>query len=143
MKYITNILFILYSSLLLYIVFFSRRRNGLVWSNKLVNLVPIRHTIRTFSQIEEIGIVNFLSNIFGNIIIFIPLAFFLVNIFGVYTKRQIIFIGFCISFSIEFIQFLLEIGVPDIDDLLLNVTGVVIGIYLYKILWSSFRNQTR
>ncbi|WP_394805603.1 VanZ family protein [Hymenobacter tibetensis] len=143
MKHITNILFILYSSLLLYIVFFSRRRNGLIWSNKLVNLVPIRHTIRTFSQIEEIGIVNFLSNIFGNIIIFIPLAFFLVNIFGVYTKRQIIVIGFCISFSIEFIQFLLEIGVPDIDDLLLNVTGVVIGIYLYKILWSSFRNQTR
>lgn len=143
MKYINNILFLLYSSLLLYIVFFSRRRNGLVWSNKLVNLVPIRHTIRTFSQIEDIGIVNFLSNIFGNIIIFIPLAFFLVNIFGVYTKRQIVFIGFCISFSIEFIQFLLEIGVPDIDDLLLNVTGVVIGIYLYKILWSSFRNQTR
>jgi glycopeptide antibiotics resistance protein len=114
-----------------------------VWRDNLVNLIPIKHTIQSFRRSDLTGLENNVANLFGNIIIFIPLAFFLVNIFGVYTKRKIILIGFLISFSIEMIQFILRIGVPDIDDIILNVTGVVIGIYLYKILWAALKNQAR
>ncbi|WP_375436913.1 VanZ family protein [uncultured Hymenobacter sp.] len=143
MKHIRTILFFSYTGLLTYIVFFSRRRQSLVWSNKLVNLVPIKHTIQSFRRSDLIGLENNVANLLGNIIIFVPLAFFLVNIFGIYTKKKIIAVGFLISFFIEFIQFILKIGVPDIDDILLNVTGVIIGIYVYKILWIALKNQPR
>ena len=143
MKHLNSLLFFLYSGLLTYIVFFSRRRQSLVWRDNLVNLVPIKRTIHAFRRSDLIGLENNVANLFGNIIIFIPLAFFLVNIFGVYSKRKIILIGFLISFSIELIQFVLRIGVPDIDDIILNVTGVIIGIYLYKILWAALKSQTR
>lgn len=143
MKHLRTLLFFSYAGLLTYIVFFSRRRQSIVWSNKLVNLVPIKHTIQSFRRSDLIGLENNVANLFGNIIIFIPLAFFLVNIFGIYTKRKIILIGFLISVFIETVQFVLEIGVPDIDDVLLNVTGVVIGIYAYKILWATLKNQSR
>jgi glycopeptide antibiotics resistance protein len=143
MKHIRTFLFFSYAGLLTYIVFFARRRQSLVWRDNLVNLVPIKRTIHAFRRSDLIGLENNVANLLGNIVIFIPLAFFLVNIFGVYTKRKIILIGFLMSFSIEVIQFVFRIGVPDIDDIILNVTGVIIGIYLYKILWAVLRNQPR
>ncbi|MES1220807.1 MAG: VanZ family protein [Bacteroidota bacterium] len=36
------------------------------------------------------------------------------------------------SFLIEFTQFVLAIGVADIDDIIWNISGTVIGIMLLK-----------
>ena len=47
-------------------------------------------------------------------------------------KRYILLFGFVTSLSIELLQWLLKIGVCDIDDLLLNMAGTISGIYVYR-----------
>jgi glycopeptide antibiotics resistance protein len=70
----------------------------------------------------------------GNIVIFIPLGTYLSlfkNDKRVITNLLFIFI---VSLSIEFIQGLLGIGASDIDDIILNCLGGLVGILGYKFL---------
>ncbi|WP_245592974.1 VanZ family protein [Carnobacterium funditum] len=42
-------------------------------------------------------------------------------------------IGFCFSFSIEMLQFFLGTGITDIDDLIFNTIGTMIGLIGFMI----------
>ena len=90
-----------------------------------VNLIP-------FSEISRypFGSTMFNYNVFGNIILFIPFGY----IIGLYVKPKKIFpviiTTFITSVVIEFVQ--LKIGRSfDIDDILLNVIGGVVGYLLF------------
>ncbi|WP_324672904.1 VanZ family protein [Hymenobacter sp. GOD-10R] len=131
MKVLKWVLFVPYILVLSYIVFFARRRNVLIWHDELVNLIPIKLTVESF-QSDAVNYWNFFSNLLGNIALFIPLPLFLISLFLLKNKFTIIFIGIFISLLIELVQFTWRIGVPDIDDVLLNTLGVVLGIILYK-----------
>ena len=50
------------------------------------------------------------------------------------TFLSILYCMFSTSISIEILQYILGVGVSDIDDVLLNVIGGIWGYYLYKIL---------
>ncbi len=39
-----------------------------------------------------------------------------------------------ISALIELIQYIFQIGLADIDDIILNIIGGILGFYIYKIL---------
>ena len=66
-------------------------------------------------------------NIVGNILIFIPTGFIL----KVYFKKTILILlfGLIILTFIELTQVLLQVGIFDIVDILLNYIGILIGIY--------------
>ena len=73
-------------------------------------------------------------NIFGNILLFVPLGF-LLPLFWRYfgrAKRTILF-EFGVSLSIELIQIIAG-GVTSVDDLLLNTAGAAVGFALAKLL---------
>lgn len=87
---------------------------------------------RIFSEIlrYKIGSKEFIQNIIGNILLFIPFGMFL----GYYFKIKVIsliIITILYSFSIEFIQILIN-RVFDIDDVILNLIGSIIGYYFSK-----------
>ena len=70
----------------------------------------------------------FLWNVVGNICVFIPFGIFLPKLFtrcknGVLT----ILLSLELSLSVEFIQLVTKVGSFDVDDLLLNTLGGVIG----------------
>lgn len=94
-----------------------------------VNLVPFR-TIRNY--IKYSGFLHTMINIFGNIIIFVPFGILLAEIFPK-TRNilKILGITFATSFFVEFIQFFIGRSV-DIDDLILNLLGSVIGYFIWK-----------
>lgn len=95
-----------------------------------INLIP-GHTIRSFWK--HAPFINMFFNIFGNILIFVPVGFMLVKLLrDRKVIRSILFI-IIMSFTIEFIQFFIGRSV-DIDDLMLNVLGGVIGIVLGKLI---------
>lgn len=73
-------------------------------------------------------------NIFGNIVLFMPLGFLLPLFWSYFgsAKRTILF-GLCMSFSIELIQ-LIAGGVTSVDDLILNTAGAALGYALAKLL---------
>lgn len=106
-----------------------------------VNLVPFR-TIRNY--VKYSGFLHTMINIFGNIIIFVPFGILLAEIFPK-TRNilKILGITFATSFFVEFIQFFIGRSV-DIDDLILNLLGSVIGYFIWKkILRFKFARKNR
>ena len=66
-------------------------------------------------------------NFFGNILMFMPLGFLLPLISNRMQRLfPVTLLGFMMSFMIEFLQLFLERG-TDIDDLILNTIGTVLG----------------
>lgn len=81
----------------------------------------------------KIGSRLFIKNIVGNVVMFIPYGFFA----GKYASKKNFFLSLFLvllaSISIECTQ--LAIGrVFDVDDIILNVIGGVIGYFIYVIL---------
>jgi len=83
------------------------------------------------------------SNVVGNIVIFIPLGVYLSLLKK--NKRvttNLLFI-FLVSLFVEVIQGLLGIGAADIDDIILNCLGGLIGILGYKFLLLILRDEKK
>lgn len=100
------------------------------------NLIPFKVLTETYREVFINGYVEyFLINFLGNIILFIPFGFIIPLLWNVSNKKVIV-IGSCISFFIEITQLLLARG-TDIDDLILNTSGVTLGLLLYKLLYKK------
>ena len=95
-----------------------------------INLVPFKIIIRDIKSLINGDYLIFLINIVGNILLFIPIGI-LVPMLWKIKDRYVILIGFLISLSIEITQLYLG-RVTDIDDLILNTSGVIIGLLVYK-----------
>jgi len=74
------------------------------------------------------------KNIGGNIIGFIPLGILLPMVFP-FLRRwwRLTLCVFCLSLSFETFQLLTGVGVFDVDDLILNTTGGLIGYIFYVV----------
>ncbi|MEO6915544.1 MAG: VanZ family protein [Chitinophagaceae bacterium] len=117
-----------------YIVFLARRRRHM--TGRYTNLVPFEGTIANYHELNPANssqVYNFYTNLYGNIILFIPFSIILLWLFRVRNKLKVLFYGFLVSVSIECIQFTLKIGIADIDDVILNTTGALIGVMLYTV----------
>ncbi|ALQ70519.1 VanZ family protein [Bacillus thuringiensis] len=94
----------------------------------LVNLVPFRSTIRYLTDFDSYNLDIVLMNTLGNVIIFIPFGFLLPLLFKQINNVKMaskIFIKFILL--IESLQLLTFTGVFDIDDIILNMLGALIG----------------
>ncbi len=85
----------------------------------------------------QIGTKLFYRNIIGNIIMFIPFGFFTSYYLKLSKKRTIFYLTLVVSVVIELIQ--LKIGRAfDVDDIILNMVGSLLGYYLYRIMDKIF-----
>jgi glycopeptide antibiotics resistance protein len=76
-------------------------------------------------------------NIIGNIILLVPFGFLIPFVFTKINWKQIIVVSILCSFIIEGIQAILHIGIFDIDDVILNAIGIMIG-YWKNCIWPEF-----
>lgn len=98
-----------------------------------INVVPFKIFIDTYKEVFVNGNINyFLISFLGNIGMFIPIGL-LIPVIWKLKDETIILIGFLISLSIEISQLFLNRG-TDIDDLLFNTFGTIIGLVIYKII---------
>lgn len=112
--------FIIYILCLFQVVTFQDNNN--ISSN---NLIPFREMFR-----YDFGSRLFLKNVLGNIIMFLPYGFFTSYFLKEKRFLPIFILTVITSLTIESTQ--LMIGrVFDIDDILLNIVGGVLGHYLY------------
>lgn len=85
-------------------------------------------------------------NIGGNIAFLIPIGFLLPFVFKGFDWRGLLVIAVLSGLSIEVTQVFLQIGIFDIDDVILNGLGVMVGFWVYlffqKIMSSSYRKFT-
>jgi glycopeptide antibiotics resistance protein len=139
------ILGIVYGSGLLYIFFFARRRWGPPPKER-INLDLFRekflywHTGAVHARPEA---VEFYKDLFGNVLLFIPLPFFLLYFFGMRSFSRLLLVSFITSLVVETIQFIFRIGVADIDDLFLNTIGALTGLLILHTLFPVSSRQYR
>jgi glycopeptide antibiotics resistance protein len=129
------ILFIIYLVGISYFLFFSERYGRTEGnSDYRYNLTLFQEINRFIKYHRTIGLEGFLVNLFGNVIAFMPFGFCLPIISDRDAKLYRVFfwtIGF--SLMIETIQLLYKIGIFDVDDLLLNTCGGVLGYFCFCI----------
>ena len=132
---------ILYLMLLAYECFWSERYGRTDMPNFYrYNLIPFKEISRFYIYRETLGIKALLLNLFGNIVAFIPFGVIVPIISQKNRKISRIFIlTFLLSLSIECIQLVFKVGSFDVDDLILNTLGGVIGYIAFYILNSNRR----
>lgn len=119
-KEFTNLLFIIYI-LLLYELLTRAELNTV----RGYNLVPFSEMFR-----YEIGSTSFYLNVVGNIVIFIPFGYLISTYIKPKRILSILIVSVISSATVEFVQ--LCIGRSfDVDDIILNVVGGLIGFLLY------------
>lgn len=127
---------------MLYAVFFARRRQELVDFREKINWIPFYEKVlflQKIGNLESQKQFAFYSDFLGNFLMFIPFALAL-QWFSAkkYSSRTLIYSVFLCSLSIETIQYILNIGVADIDDVVLNTIGGIAGILVFNFLNLKF-----
>lgn len=112
------IVFIYYVILLFNMAIFARYN-----SIDSFNLIPFKSIIDIIKNGTPYSII---INVFGNLIIFMPLEYFLIELFKVkkFSINFVLSIG--IISLIELFQYIFKVGVLDIDDLILCTFGMII-----------------
>lgn len=108
-----------------------------------VNLIPF-HSITSYIDLAGDHSVRFVDvNIWGNILVFIPAGLYVM----IFSKGRSLLKGLlaivCLSVGVEVIQYLFSIGAADVDDVLLNSLGGLIGMLSYQLLHKVVKTPER
>lgn len=121
-KELLALAFVIYVMCLFYVVTFQ----DVSWSDS--NFIPFKEMFR-----YEFGTTLFFCNVVGNMIMFMPYGFFVSYFLKLDKVFTMFILSLLTSLTIEFTQ--LQIGrVFDIDDIMLNVIGAIIGYFGYLVL---------
>lgn len=112
-------------------------------ASRSFNFIPF-YTILTYLRnpagVSRSWVIN---NVLGNIVVFIPYGLYIQMFLKNKSFKKSMFIVILTSICIEAIQFAFGIGACDIDDVILNCVGGMIGILLYKALQWLLKKDTR
>ena len=105
------------------------------------NLMPFVEIRRFWKYRDQLGNFAVFSNIFGNVIGFLPWGFILPIIFRRMDRVFLIFLsGLLLSLIVEVIQLISKVGCFDVDDLILNTLGAVLG-YVFFVICDHIRRK--
>ena len=129
------VLFFLYLLALTYFLFFAEGYGRSVEGRMYAyNLQPFREIKRFWVHREMLGTFAVFCNLAGNVIGFIPFGMILPVIWPKTGKvLRILLLSFEFSLCVETIQLVWMVGSCDVDDLILNTLGGVIGYMLFWI----------
>ncbi|WP_211234307.1 VanZ family protein [Paenibacillus taiwanensis] len=126
------ILYVLYSTYLLFFGFY--RSYGLSEGYYPVNLVPFTTIMEYVVHIADYPVYVWFNNLVGNILLFVPLGALLPLLVRSCRRwGRMMLISFLMTLFIEVMQYMLLVGTLDVDDMLLNVCGGMIGYGCYKL----------
>ena len=105
-----------------------------------INYIPFVETIKMFkNDFTDIHIA--LYNVVGNILLFIPLGFCIPLFFNKKNKlSKVILYGFTASLTIEVLQIFTPFNTSDIDDIIFNTFGSILGFIIFNIIYRVFKN---
>ena len=108
-----------------------------------VNLTPFKKIVEIQHMIKY-GIWSyFIVEVLGNIGMFIPIGFALPLLWRRFEKLWVtIIICFAISFFIELVQLMIPLRATDVDDLIMNTLGGIIGCLLYLLIRRLSKGRT-
>lgn len=142
-----TLVFIVYMSLVLYFVFFSDHYGRVTGFTEFrYNLTPFAEINRYLIYQESFTWENLITNLAGNILVFAPLGVLIPIIRRKKTGFfYVLFLTLFISLFIETVQLITKVGVFDVDDLIMNTVGGVLGYLAFSIarLWYRYRYRIK
>lgn len=110
-----------------------------------INMIPFYKFYKFIFNYENSTIsstVSFLKEFFGNIILLFPFskAIEIVLRKKLTFKRKCFYL-FITTFSIEFSQYIFNLGIMEVDDIILNFSGGIFGSYLLNSHKKVFKNK--
>lgn len=135
-----KILFILYIIFVFYFLIFSEwyGRSGEMQEYHY-NLVLFQEIKRFWNYRQQLGMTAF-TNLFGNIVIFIPFGFFMPMASKYRSFWATTINSFALSLLVETFQLFTRVGCFDVDDLLLNTLGGIAG-YITFVVCNAIRRK--
>ena len=139
-RQVNTVLFALYLCALFWVLFHRQpyRTDLPYWDqvSAAVNLVPLR-TVKLYLRLIRRGMLTrlALTNLVGNLILFLPLGGFLPILFPALRRLwKTAAVCTLAIVAVELTQVLLLLGSCDVDDLILNLLGASAGYGLVKFL---------
>lgn len=99
------------------------------------NLIPFQEIKRFVVYWQTIGAYYSIINLAGNVVAFMPFGALIRWVVNQKTRwYQAVGYTFLFSLSVELLQLVARVGVFDVDDLILNTLGGLLGFWIYYIL---------
>lgn len=133
-KFSQIIIFIYYIILLFNMVIFARYNNI-----NSYNLIPFKSIM---DVINNGSIYSIIINILGNFVVFMPLEYFIIELFKVNKFILNFILSVTIILLIELFQFVFKVGVLDIDDLIMCTSGMMLFYVLYNLIIKKSRGMS-
>ncbi|MFZ3131657.1 MAG: VanZ family protein [Desulfosporosinus sp.] len=138
-----QLLFWSYTAVLIWEVFLGKYRSH--GGPRRYNLTPLKTITGYIEHFESFGASVILINLAGNIVAFMPLGFLLPLVFK-RTSRLIVITRIILitSITIEICQYVFNVGGLDIDDVLLNTIGGLLGYLIYTLvgIWGKTQKDS-
>lgn len=97
------------------------------------NLVLFQEIKRFWNYREQLGMFATLTNLLGNVLIFLPFGFFMPMASKHRSFLGTSFYSLALSLIVEISQLFLKVGCFDVDDLLLNTIGGMLGYITFTV----------
>jgi len=135
LSFLEVLVFVAYLVVLVYFLFFAEGFGRTeIADGYRYNLVPFQEIKRYFYHVDSLGMIAVL-NLAGNIVAFMPMGYFFPRVSRkVETLFSTVLICFVFSLIVELIQLFTARGSFDVDDLILNTLGGLIGYIIYLII---------
>lgn len=132
----SKVIFGVYIILLIYFLFFAES-TGRTFEARTYhyNLVLFKEINRFITYRHSLGLMAVALNLLGNIAAFIPFGMFLPILYR--RCRSFLYMTLLtleFSLFVELLQLVTKVGSFDVDDLLLNTIGGMLGYLTYKVL---------
>lgn len=131
-----RIIFALYLCVMVYLMFLQRIGTEHAHTVPHYNLIPLEG-IRIFAENllgdDPYWVRHAVINLVGNVVMFVPAGFLVPRISGrLSTLVRVLAVCFGALMCAEVLQLISLLGSFDVDDIILNMAGVLIGFGLHK-----------
>ncbi len=142
-RIVCNILFFIYLVVLFYFLFFAEIAGRMDADRTYhYNLVLFKEIGRFLRYRHLLGWYPVCANLLGNILIFVPFGMLVPMLSKKYKRFWCVaLLSFELSLAVELIQLLTKVGSCDVDDMLLNTIGGMLGYAVYA--WLRGRRRKR
>lgn len=134
MKKVSYILLLILYLIMIFNLTILGRSNGEI----RYNLIPLNTIKEYLLQHHKFNTDIIIVNIFGNFAIFMPVQYLILKIFNLKKFKFVFIIDIILIFIVEFLQFITHTGIFDIDDILLNLSGM---LFLYS--WLQIKQKRK
>lgn len=132
-RHVSIVIFFIYILLMVYFLFFAENMGRADYERHYsYNLIPFKEIERYIKYWDKIGAFTASINLIGNVAAFIPFGVLLPVIsHSRFRFKESLVLTIDLTILVETIQLITKVGSFDVDDMLLNTVGGIVGYCLY------------